>query len=127
MTAPPPGAGPDQAEIETSRIRTIWHPTRDLPVQIIRKGLSTIPKNVHDELHRELRKLLRDSGFMRGIGGRGGSGFDWTEDFSQNPGSQRYALDAVLDASRRIDLQYGTNITQDVWYNVIHGKFRIDP
>jgi hypothetical protein len=49
------------------------------------------------------------------------------DDFANDPGSQRKALDATLDASRSIDQQHGTNITQDVWDNIINGRFNGGP
>jgi len=40
-----------------------------------------------------------------------------------NPGAQRQAFDAVLDASRYIDVKYSKSITQDVWQNIVNGSF----
>jgi hypothetical protein len=38
-------------------------------------------------------------------------------------GAQRTAFDSILNASRAIDTKYGTQITQDVWENVMQGNF----
>lgn len=92
-----------------------------------KQTLSNIPESVHKQLHSELRDALRHQGLARRIGGRGGSAEDWASDFAAIPGSQRRALDAALDASRSIDQQHGTNVTQDVWSNVMNGNFRIYP
>jgi len=40
-----------------------------------------------------------------------------------NPDAQRTAFDAILNASRAIDEKYGTQITQDVWQNIMQGNF----
>lgn len=34
---------------------------------------------------------------------------------ASNPGSQRKAFDAVLDAAREIDFKHGTDITSKFW------------
>lgn len=41
----------------------------------------------------------------------------------KNPNAQREAFDAVLEASRAIDVKHGTNITQDFWQNIMSGQF----
>lgn len=40
VTAPPSGGTLTLAEIEANQIRTVWHPTLDLPAQVIRKGMT---------------------------------------------------------------------------------------
>ncbi len=40
-----------------------------------------------------------------------------------NPGMQRQAFDAVMEASRAIDVKHGTSIMRDVWANIMGGKF----
>jgi len=70
---------------------------------------------------------LKDVGIPLNVGGRGGSTVDWTRYMNANPGAQRDAFDAVFDASRSMDVKYGTNITQDVWLNIMRGNFEVRP
>jgi hypothetical protein len=70
---------------------------------------------------------LRNADIPLSVGGKGGSAADWEAYMLVNPGSQRKAFDAVLDASRYIDAQYGTKITQDVWQNIMQGSFTAYP
>ena len=39
----------------------------------------------------------------------------WDRYMASNPGSQRKAFDAVLDAAREIDFKHGTDITSKFW------------
>ena len=41
----------------------------------------------------------------------------------RNPGTQRVAFDAVLDASRVIDARHGTRIVEAFWREVTAGRF----
>lgn len=85
--------------------------------------LSKIDSGVHSELHSVLRQNLKDAGIPLNVGGRGGSAADWARYMNANPGAQRTALDAVLDASRAVDARNGTSITQDVWRNIMSDRF----
>jgi hypothetical protein len=60
-------------------------------------------------------------------GGVKGSTKAWAWHMSRNPGAQRRAFDAVLSTSRQMDRAHGTNITQDVWRNIIEGRFKVRP
>ena len=92
-----------------------------------KQALSKISSDAHKELHAELRANLKEAGIPLNVGGKGGSAADWTRYMNANPGAQRKAFDAVLDASRTIDLKHGTSITQDVWRNIIENKFTAFP
>jgi hypothetical protein len=85
--------------------------------------LSNIDSGVHSELHSVLRQNLKDAGIPLNVGGRGGSAADWARYMNANPGAQRTAFDAVLDASRAVDARNGTSITQDVWRNIMSDRF----
>jgi hypothetical protein len=85
--------------------------------------LSKLNPKIHSELHSILRQNLREAGIPLNVGGRGGSAADWARYMNANPGAQRTAFDAVLDALRAIDVKYGTRVTQDVWRNVMNGSF----
>jgi hypothetical protein len=50
-----------------------------------------------------------------------------TESLLANPGAQRTVFDSVLNASRATDTKYGTQITRDVWKNVVQGNFTTYP
>jgi hypothetical protein len=86
-----------------------------------------IPKSVHDEFHSLLRTELRDAGFRLNIGSPSGSTPKWREMFEKNAGSQGKAFDAVLKASRAIDMKHGTEITQKVWENLAGKRFLYFP
>jgi len=85
--------------------------------------LSKIDPKIHTEFHQILRQDLKDAGMPLRVGGKGGSAADWAQYMQFNPGAQRTAFDSVLNASRAIDTKYGTQITQDVWKNVMPGNF----
>jgi uncharacterized delta-60 repeat protein/RHS repeat-associated protein len=89
--------------------------------------LSRLHPSVHGEFHSLLSQNLKRAGIPLNVGGRGGSYADWARYMNLNPGAQRQAFDAVLDASRAIDVKYGTNITQDVWTNIMQSNFRPHP
>jgi hypothetical protein len=74
-----------------------------------------------------LSQELRAAGIPLNVGGIGGSASDWAVYLAANPGAQKTAFDAVLKISRSIDVKYGTNITQDVWKNVMAGNFTPHP
>jgi hypothetical protein len=58
---------------------------------------------------------------------RGGSTLDWQAYLVQNPGAQRMAFDALLEASREIDARCGTNLMGFAWDNFVHGRFETYP
>jgi hypothetical protein len=93
--------------------------------------LTLLGPSVHNEFHLLLRKNLKDAGIPLNVGGRGGGAADWARYFNANPGSQRTALDAVLDSARSIDYKYGTQygpqVTRDFWQNVLDGNFQTFP
>ncbi len=85
--------------------------------------LTKLTEKVHRAFHKQLRAELKKQGFHIPVGGRGGSANDWFRHFAANEGSQSRALQAVIDASRKIDKQYGTNILADVLKNIIGKKY----
>jgi len=106
--------------------RTVLHLHHPLPKFLggdANQLLSKLDPNIHQEFHQILRQNLKDAGIPLNVGGRGGSAADWAEYMQLNPGAQRAAFDSVLNASRVIDKKYGTQITQDVWMNVMQGNF----
>jgi hypothetical protein len=89
--------------------------------------LSKLNPIVHKEFHSLLKQKLKQAGIPLNVGGRGGSARDWAMYMNANPGAQKAALNAVLDASRAIDKKYGTTITQKVWENIIAANFTAFP
>jgi hypothetical protein len=84
--------------------------------------LSLPRRAIHTEFHQVLSEGLEKRG-LPPMRGRTGSTKQWRQYMSENAGAQRQAFDAVLDASRAIDAKYGTNLTRDVWRNIMAGKF----
>jgi RHS repeat-associated protein len=82
-----------------------------------------LESSVHVEFHSLLRTNLGEAGIPLNIGGRGGSAADWANYMTFNPGAQITAFNAVLGASRSIDVKYGTSITQSVWGSIMNGHF----
>jgi hypothetical protein len=89
----------------------------------VKQTLRKIPIHIHKDLHTRLRKRLKQDGIDLPIGSVAGSSRVWAEYLNQVEGRQRKAFDAVLDISREIDFDYGTNITRDVWHNILNGSF----
>ena len=89
--------------------------------QIISKKLDPA---VHKELHDLLRQYLTQAGMPDAANT---SAQAWRNFFAANPGAQAKAFDAVLDASRKIDAKYGTQITQDFWKNLMQGNYTAHP
>jgi len=87
------------------------------------QDLTKLDPKIHAELHAILRENLKAAGIPLPVGGPAGSAEAWAQYFQFNPGAQRAAFDAVLDASRVIDAKYGTTVTQDVWRNLTQGNF----
>lgn len=81
-----------------------------------------IPAGVHRQLHNMLRERWRNLGFPP-EGGTTGSRAAWRSFFQGNPERQRVALDELLDVTREIDMQHGTNILSGLWNNIINGQF----
>lgn len=81
--------------------------------------LTKLPSNVHIEFHQLLTQALRARG-LPPLGGKTGGKAFWGTAGST---AQREAFNAVLDASRAIDVKYGTNIVHDFWQNIIGGQF----
>ncbi len=94
----------------------------------LRKQIFTrLSPEVHEEFHALLRENLRKRGLNRPIGGVNGSRDAWLQHFRNNPGSQRKALDAILETSRAIDQKHGTNIYDAVVANIIEGNYKEFP
>jgi RHS repeat-associated protein len=91
--------------------------------------LTRLPQVLHTGtggFHSQLNAALR-AAFGRSGGGASGSATEWAKFFSANPGSQRQAMDILLDVSRNFDFVNGTSVTSDVWTNVINGAFTVYP
>jgi len=91
------------------------------------QGLTTLSRPIHVEFHALLRENLKNAGIPLNVGGRGGSAADWARYMTANPDAQKKAFEAVLKASRAIDVKHGTNIVQGVWSNLINGYFTAYP
>ncbi|MCS7338576.1 MAG: RHS repeat-associated core domain-containing protein, partial [Verrucomicrobiae bacterium] len=85
--------------------------------------LSELDPNIHVEFHQLLGQNLKERGIPLNVGGIGGSAVDWRMYMWATPEAQRNAFDAVPETSRAIDTKYGTQLTQDVWKNILEGKF----
>jgi hypothetical protein len=71
-----------------------------------------------------LRERWRQLGFPP-EGGVTGSRRAWRDFMQNNPGAQREALDELLDVTRQIDRQHGTNLLSDLWQNLMNGEFNV--
>jgi hypothetical protein len=89
----------------------------------VNQVLTKLSNPIHKEFHALLRENLKNAGIPLNVGGNGGSAADWARYMTANPDAQKKAFDAVLAASREIDMKYGTSIVQDVWRNLIGGNF----
>lgn len=87
-----------------------------------RQWLSLPKKAIHTEFHQHLSASLAKRG-LPPMGGATGSTQAWKRYMSGHAGGQRQAFDAILDATRAIDTKYGTNLTRDVWRNIMRGDF----
>jgi hypothetical protein len=103
------------------------HPIPKFLGGAVNQVLATVPESVHRDFHRLLRQNLRKAGLPLNVGGRGGSAADWARYFNANPGTQRIALDVVMNTSRAIDYKHGTQITHAVWQNVVDGSLQTFP
>ncbi|EPE4534910.1 hypothetical protein ACT7V1_001926 [Salmonella enterica subsp. enterica] len=63
---------------------------------------------------------------MRG-GGKGGGKSDWDDMMRNNPGAQKKALDAVLDAAKKTDKTHGASIFDAVIENITKGNYEVIP
>ena len=88
---------------------------------------SKLPKDIHKEFHSLLNQKLKQHGLPLPDRGPKGSAALWDRYMASNPGSQRKAFDAVLDAAREIDFKHGTDITSKFWENIINGSFKVHP
>jgi hypothetical protein len=93
----------------------------------VNQTLGRLSPKAHKEFHALLREGLKAKGIPLNVGGVGGGTREWLTYLKANPGSQRKAFDAVLDASSAIDLKYGTDIVQKFWLNLIEGGFTAIP
>jgi hypothetical protein len=112
------------APVSAAKISTELH--HSLPKFLggfVDQVLTKLSKPVHKDFHSLLRENLKNAGIPLNVGGRGGSAADWARYMTADPDAQKKAFDAVLEASRAIDVKHGTNIVQDVWRNLIGGNF----
>jgi len=87
---------------------------------------SLLHKGAGASFHNLLAEDLRAAGFPR-VGGVGGSYADWELFFRRNPGSQRQALDILLNRARDFDFVNGTQFLSKTWANIVKGNFRLIP
>jgi hypothetical protein len=90
----------------------------------IQQILVDVPSALHQHYHRLLSVELKARGITRPIGGRGGSKDDWAQHFTDNPGTQTEAFNAVIDSARNFDYMYGTDILEAVWKNFSTGSYK---
>ena len=84
--------------------------------------------NTPDAIHRQLHSMLRERWRQLGFppeGGVTGSRDAWRSFMENNSGAQRQALDELLDVTRQIDRQHGTNLLSGLWQNLINGQFNM--
>lgn len=89
-------------------------------------------EDIHREFHKELNKQLKAHGIPFPVGGRTGSATRWLIEFKGHSGMQAKAFDAVLDASRAIDVKYAAelgikpngagSLTSSVWEALTTGE-----
>jgi RHS repeat-associated protein len=78
--------------------------------------------NFAKALNEELEKRGID---LKATGGPGNSAKEWAELLENGgPGVQADVLESVLAASKRMDDQFGTNLTESVWLNILTGHFK---
>ncbi|MBC3995479.1 RHS repeat-associated core domain-containing protein [Morganella morganii] len=91
-----------------------------------KQNLIKLAKDPHVDFHNTLNQSLKEIFGMRG-GEKGGGTVDWARMMQNNPGAQRKALDAVLDAARKTDYTHGTNIVGAILDNIANGRFKVYP
>jgi RHS repeat-associated protein len=78
--------------------------------------------NFAKALNEELEKRGID---LKATGGPGNSAKEWAELLENGgPGVQADVLESVLAESKRMDDQFGTNLTESVWLNILTGHFK---
>ena len=92
-----------------------------------KQDFSELDDVVHKEYYSLLNKKLKQNGLPLPDRGPKGSAALWDRYMASNPGSQRKAFDAVLDAAREIDFKHGTDITSKFWQNIYKGNFKVHP
>lgn len=91
-----------------------------------KQKLITLKKDPHVDFHNTLNDSLRKLFGMRG-GGKGGGKSDWDDMMRNNPGAQKKALDAVLDAAKKTDKTHGASIFDAVIENITKGNYEVIP
>jgi hypothetical protein len=84
--------------------------------------MSNLTPAQHTEYHQLLRAELK-ARHLPPEGGKTGSYAAWKKYMQSNPGGQGKAFDAALEAARSFDVKNGTNLVQDVWYNITNNFF----
>ena len=89
--------------------------------------LYSLPKPIHDELHAILREELKAAGFTLPVGGVKGSTEAWTELLSGDVVKQGKAFNAIVRASRAVDVKHGTQVQSWVWKNAMGKHLYVAP
>jgi hypothetical protein len=85
----------------------------------VKQDLIRLDTKIHNEFHSLLNKNLKNSGLLAGNAKK----TQWKILFQSTSGKQKKAFDILFDTSRNIDAQYGTNITQSLWKNIMGGNY----
>ncbi len=75
-----------------------------------KQDLGRLYESIHRMFHDDLARALKEAGFPR-VGGRRGGTEDWTEYFRLNPGKQKEAIDILRRVTRDFDRKNGTKIS----------------
>ena len=92
------------------------------------QGLYQMPWAAHSAYHGVLHRVL----LARGLPSSNASAATWRSYFINNPGSQRRAFQAMLDAAKVIDERFGAelmrlnngrSLVQQIWRNIYSGEY----
>ncbi len=77
------------------------------------------PGNYHSQLSAALKKKVGFSGNV--------STYEWKILMDSTKGTQRQALDTLLEVSRKFDAEHGTEFTHHVWKQIMQKGFEVFP
>lgn len=86
-----------------------------------KQDLARLYESIHRMFHDDLARALKEAGFPR-VGGRRGGTEDWTEYFRLNPGKQQEAIDILRRVTRDFDRKNGTTISKYLDDTLAKGK-----